>query len=132
MEKTVSKWKLRQPGERVAAAIFGRAGQVAEARGLGLAWREIFQWLVPVAGCALLVMASSPAHPTARNGLGTLSTNGLIAALGWAPSTIGNYGADSSHSEMNNLPRTTLNMTLATTAPSERAMLPSMTNQIDH
>ena len=125
----VSSWKLRQPADRVAAALFGRA---AEQPHITLAWRELFQWLVPVAGCALLVVASAPSHPVSSNGGSTLSTNGLIAALGWSSPSWSGYGADSSHSEMNNLPRTTLNMTLATTTPRERAVIPPMTNQIDH
>ena len=54
----LQRWKPRQPSPRTFQRIFGHAPQ----SDLAFHFRDLSRWLVPAAGCFLLVMGSLSTH----------------------------------------------------------------------
>lgn len=94
IEKQAQRWKPRRPSAELRRKLFGTenlaAGDlVAEIS----AWSR---WAVPALGCFLLASATLTSHlPHGRLG-------------GFQPPLSASYFGSASHSEMNNIPRATL------------------------
>lgn len=94
IEKQGRHWKPRRPSAELRRKLFGAEASAAGDLVAGIsAWSR---WAVPALGCFLLASATLTSHlPHAR-------------LAGFQPPMSASYFGSASHSEMNNIPRATL------------------------
>ena len=116
LEETMRHWVLRRPLPRISERLFDNSTS-ATAPTPSLT-REFLHWFVPVTGCLILVLATGPGRMNQLPNLGSERTNGLFASVASSTEKLGHWPSDMRHSELNQLPRTTLQWTISSDLPS--------------
>ncbi len=109
-------WVPRRPSGRIFERLFDHRTS-ANGRDSSVT-RELFHWVVPVAGCVLLVFGTLPGRWNQPIELSTEATNGLFAGVSSSARRLDLRQSELRHSGLNNVPQKTLQWTMSSDHPS--------------